>query len=121
MHVETAEISPAAEAPRIARVVRAAVKPLRDLFQVHAGKMIFEIVPRTAWHKGAAVQWINGHLGGPERLSIYFGDDRTDEDAFRALPEGVTFKVGAAGETHAKYRVENTTDVPQFLQWLERQ
>ena len=57
--------------------------------------------------------------GRRDPLCVYFGDDQTDEDAFAALPEAITLKVGV-GETRAQYRVEGPDDVRTFLQWLER-
>ena len=78
-------------------------------------------VPRTLACPGAAVRWILDHIGAQEPLSIYFGDDRTDEDAFRALPEGLTFKVGCEGATDAKYRVPGPAAVEEFLEWLASQ
>jgi trehalose 6-phosphate phosphatase len=49
---------------------------------------------------------------------IYLGDDFTDEDAFAALPDGITIKVGHAEETLAKFHVANPAEVQQFLFWL---
>jgi trehalose 6-phosphate synthase/phosphatase len=55
---------------------------------------------------------------GPERTTIAFGDDRTDEDLFRALPESsITVAVGQrlAGATHF---VEDYRAVRQILRAL---
>jgi trehalose-phosphatase len=49
---------------------------------------------------------------------IYLGDDFTDEDAFAALPDGITVKVGHAEETLAKFHVANPAEAQQFLRWL---
>ena len=54
----------------------------------------------------------------PDALSIYVGDDSTDEDAFAALPDGITVKVGEPTETTAGYYVAGPTEVEQFLEWL---
>jgi len=65
------------------------------------------------------VKWINRHLGkNGEVLSIYFGDDTTDEDAFRVLPDAITVKVGGSRATHARYRLPDPAAVHQFLNWL---
>src|SRR5579871_4669348 len=58
-----------------------------NMFRVNPGRKVFDIFPRTGWHKGAAVEWINQHLHAGELLTIYLGDDSTDEDAFCILPE----------------------------------
>jgi trehalose-phosphatase len=109
------------EAALIEQAVRRAVEPEAALFHVHPGKKVWEILPRTDWHKGSAVRWILAQLGRAAASCIYFGDDRTDEDAFRALPDAMTFKVGSGNPTHAKYRAPGPAAVQEFLLWLERQ
>jgi trehalose 6-phosphate phosphatase len=103
--------------------VRVTVARAGKLFRVNQGRKVFEIVPRTAWHKGAAVRWINshlsnGHLGKEEILSVYVGDDTSDEDAFRILPDAVTVKVGPALATCARYTLPDPSAVHEFLLWL---
>ena len=51
---------------------------------------------------------------------IYIGDDRTDEDAFAALPDSaVTVKVGAnPASTAARYAARDVHEVAEFLQQL---
>ena len=55
------------------------------------GRKVFEVKPRVAWDKGKALSFLLGELGLDERfhedevLSLYFGDDHTDEDAFNEL------------------------------------
>jgi trehalose-phosphatase len=105
--------------PQIETAVRTAVARVGNLFRLNRGKKVFEILPRTAWHKGAAVRWINDHLGEQERvLSIYLGDDTSDEDAFSMLPDAVTVKVGPAGATCARHRLPDPGAVHGFLLWL---
>ncbi len=103
---------------RVEQAVHEAIAPAAGLFRLGSGKMLWEILPRTEWDKGAAVRWILDRLGGEDILSIYFGDDLTDEDAFRALPDGLTFKVGCTGATDARYRVSSPAAVEEFLEWL---
>jgi len=104
--------------PQIEQTVYAAMARNGALFRVNPGRKIFDIVPRTNWHKGAAVHWINGHLGGHEVLTVYLGDDASDEDAFCVLPDAITIKVGAAAATCARYRLAGPTAVHEFLLWL---
>jgi trehalose 6-phosphate phosphatase len=101
----------------IEECVRAAVAQRGDLFRVTRGRKVFDILPRTGWDKGAAAKWINRHLGG-ELLTIYLGDDATDEDAFRVLPHAVTIKVGPVMATCARYRLPGPPEVENFLIWL---
>ena len=86
-------------------------------FRTASSKMAIEVVPRTGWHKGKAAIWINERLGGTP-LSVYLGDDETDEDAFRVLPDGITVRVGSCAATSARYRVADAPAVHEFLTWL---
>jgi trehalose-phosphatase len=103
---------------RVEHAVLDAIDPAAGLFRLGSGKMLWEILPRADWNKGAAVRWILDRLGDEDILSIYFGDDLTDEDAFRALPDGLTFKVGCAEATDARFRVSGPAAVEEFLEWL---
>lgn len=58
----------------------------RPQLEVFEGKMIVEVRPRVEWHKGKAVLFLLGQMRPPADAPVlYLGDDRTDEDAFRAL------------------------------------
>lgn len=106
------------ELRRVREAVVAAVAQCAPRFRINSGKKVFEIVPRTDWHKGAAVHWINNRIGGQPCLSIYAGDDTSDEDAFRALPDAVTIKVGAVTATRARYQLPDPDMLHHFLLWL---
>jgi trehalose-phosphatase len=113
------------DARRVEHAVRDAIAPAAGVLRLGTGKMLWEILPNTDWNKGAAVRWILAAAdclpGCDDILSICFGDDITDEDAFRALPDGLTFKVGCEGATDAKYRVPSPAAVEEFLEWLTKQ
>jgi trehalose-6-phosphatase len=47
------------------------------------------------------------------------GDDLSDEAAFAALPDGVGIRVGGAGPTRARYRLEGWEQVRHFLEKLK--
>ena len=53
---------------------------------VTEGKMNYEVRPRLDWNKGSAVRWIHERIKDRAALAFVIGDDRTDEDAFRAWP-----------------------------------
>jgi trehalose 6-phosphate phosphatase len=106
-----------ADRAEIERIVYAAVARNGSLFRANPGRKVYDIVPRTNWHKGAAVQWINQHLGVPD-VTIYLGDDISDEDAFSVLPDAITIKVGPVMETCARYRLPDPAAVREFLLWL---
>jgi trehalose 6-phosphate phosphatase len=78
-------------------------------------------MPRSGWHKGMAVRWINRQLSqedGETVLSIYVGDDSSDEDAFSVMPDAITVKVGIVPLTQAAYQLPDPTAVHEFLLWL---
>lgn len=102
--------------PDIERIVRGTAP---SGIEIREGKMVFEIRPLVAWNKGSAVRWIVERLGLEGALLAYFGDDRTDEDAFAVLPEGVTVRVGE-GESIARWRIRDVEQVGEFLRALTR-
>lgn len=58
----------------------------RPALKVTEGKMVLEVRPRVEWDKGRAVLFLLDQMRPPEGAPVlYLGDDRTDEDAFRAL------------------------------------
>lgn len=96
------------------------VKPFvaRGEVSVSPGKKVFEIKPPVEWDKGRAVLWLLDKLQkaeGKMPAVVYIGDDRTDEDAFRALKgKGVIIKVGE-GETAAEYVLKEQGEVAVLL------
>ncbi|KRF23635.1 trehalose-phosphatase [Phycicoccus sp. Soil803] len=79
------------------------------------GKRVVEVGVVRA-DKGTALVALRDDVGA--EAVAYFGDDVTDEDAFRALgPDDVTVKVGD-GETAARFRVEHPEDAAEALTHL---
>lgn len=76
------------------------------------GKKVLELRAKGL-SKGTAVRRLaEAH---PDHTPVYLGDDVTDEDAFRALPEdAVTVKVGG-GDTVARYRLDDVEAVMRYL------
>lgn len=111
---------PEALYPRINGAVEAALSDLPDLVANH-GRMIWEIRPRVGWDKGVALRQMLEHLDLPEEAGIYIGDDTTDEDAFRAIPRGLTFHAGRLKTTAARWLVDSPLDTVQLLEWICRQ
>ncbi|MDD5441722.1 MAG: trehalose-phosphatase, partial [Candidatus Omnitrophica bacterium] len=72
--------------PVITEIVSKMVRSFEDL-RMMRGKMVFEILPKFDWNKGKAVQSIMSKLGinWDDYNVVYFGDDTTDEDAFRVM------------------------------------
>ncbi|MDQ3996274.1 MAG: trehalose-phosphatase [Gemmatimonadota bacterium] len=93
------------------------------------GKKIFELRPPIHVHKGTAVLELSRSLAGPDLAAslFYAGDDRTDEDAFRALrstaPHAVTVRVGGSADdqtaaTAAEFTVADEEALRTLLEWL---
>jgi len=92
-------------------------------FRKGEGKMIVEIRPDINWHKGKAIGWIMEKLGftsGNDAVPVYIGDDITDEDVFRTLPEtGIGILVGFhGGPTGACYSLKNVYQVRILIEML---
>lgn len=79
---------------------------------IYNGAKIIEIKPRSV-HKGAVAEDLAAIH--PSDFILCIGDDYTDEDMFRALPEEAhTIKVGL-GETAARFQVTSVDDVLRLL------
>ena len=104
--------------PILERVVSEVAEQHRELRRME-GKKVYELLPCTDWDKGKAVLWLLENLGlehGKVR-PIYIGDDRTDEDAFRALAQcGAGILVSEQPRpTAASYSLKDPTEVERFL------
>jgi trehalose-phosphatase len=80
--------------------------------------MVLEIKPQINWNKGYAIKWILREVLPSSALPIYIGDDASDEDAFAAIPGGITIRVGEPGDSRARFYLPNVAAVGEFLQWL---
>ncbi|ELY49610.1 trehalose-phosphatase [Natronorubrum sulfidifaciens] len=90
-----------------------------DALEVSGGKRIFEIGPSVPWGKGNAVELIASEMP-PGTVSIYIGDDVTDESAFRTVePDGIGVRVGGDEPSAASCRVDSPAEVATLLCWLE--
>ena len=107
--------------PALARAVSEVAARHGEL-RTMEGKKVYELLPNIDWDKGKAVLWLLEHLDlerGKVR-PIYIGDDRTDEDAFRALGQrGAAILVSEQPRsTAASYSLKNPAEVERFLQEL---
>jgi trehalose 6-phosphate phosphatase len=83
-----------------------------------SGKKVLEIRPPVSWDKGKAILMLLKNYCRGEALTIYAGDDLTDEDAFNVLKDrqGISIYVGGdKTASAAKYYLDSTTQVEEFL------
>ena len=115
-------------APDKEDIVTSAVKRItaphvdKGEIRVYAMKKVWEIRPPIDWDKGKAVVFIGrqimARLNLSRLLTIYLGDDTTDEDAFRVVrpPAGWSIFVGEENRTSAAdYFLNSTIEVETFL------
>jgi trehalose-phosphatase len=108
-----------ADVARFHRQVRRvlAVLVARGAVRVTRGKCVLEVRPQTRWDKGSAVAWLDRRCDTRGRV-LYLGDDRTDEDAFRAANRlgGISIAVGTRpGRTAARWWLPGPRDVGKLL------
>jgi trehalose 6-phosphate phosphatase len=83
--------------------------------ELTAGKAVLEFAVIST-DKGEAIDVIRDRYAAT--AVVFFGDDVTDEKAFRRMRDGdVGVKVGS-GDTLARYRVESPEDVEEALGYL---
>ena len=112
------------DARRFRRAVGAVLRPWlsRRAVRVTLGKRVIEVRPPVGWDKGSAVEWLARRWRHVRGQLMYFGDDRTDEDAFRAVNRrgGITVHVGPrARSTAARWQLDGPGDVVRILEQLE--
>ncbi len=105
---------------RAPKQAQACLTALRELargpeFEILHGHYMVEARPRGV-HKGAAVKALQRHAPFSGRRPIFVGDDRTDEDGFRAalVHGGYGIKVGPE-PSEARYRLASVAAVNTWL------
>lgn len=86
-----------------------------------SGKDVRELRPDNTWNKGTAIAYLV-ETRYPGRVPIFIGDDRTDEDGFRAVRElgGIAAIVGLTEQksTAAEFQLRDPSQVIDFLRSL---
>lgn len=114
-------IAPEKNKDFIKRTIRQVVKPYIRLREVslREGKEVLEVRPAIAWDKGKAVLWLlrsSKELSSQKSVTIYIGDDDTDEDAFKALlGQAMTIRVGESKTSAAQYYLNDVKQVHEVL------
>ncbi len=75
------------------------------------GKQVLELRPH-GYSKGRVVARLAAKH--PQATPLFIGDDTTDEEAFAAIPQGLSVKVGE-GETRAQTRLPDVAAVVAYL------
>ncbi len=112
---------------RFHEIARACLTPdvKRRTIRVTEGKRVIEVHPPVRWGKGESVRWLKSHARWSFKcrapLTIYLGDDQTDESAFRAVNRyhGLSIFVGPRPRTTAaRWRLNNPKEVSELLSRL---
>jgi trehalose 6-phosphate phosphatase len=83
------------------------------------GKMVFNLTPQDAGHKGTALTQLMKITGS--RSAIYVGDDITDEDVFRLdRPDVLSVRVEHSPHSAAEAYLQHPDDIVQLLELLVR-
>ena len=79
----------------------------------------FDIMPNSVSTKGqCALEMFRILREHSDTMPIYIGDSLTDEDAFRALADGITIRVGKSASSAARYYFKTRSRVDEFLRSL---
>lgn len=92
-----------------------------NALEVLKGKKVIELRPNLEWNKAKFSLYIHQYFQNKLKhkvLPVYVGDDKTDEDAIKALSNGITVRVGQNGISCAKYYLKDVAQVKLFLDWL---
>jgi trehalose 6-phosphate phosphatase len=95
--------------------IEAAVAGLPMRLRVIPGKLVANLLPEGAPHKGDALLQLRADAQA--ETALYVGDDMTDEDVFGLNQPGrlVSVRVGASAESSAAYFVPTQCDVDALL------
>lgn len=105
-------------ARRARQIVRETLDWLEPDLRVLRGRKVWEVLPQEVEGKGAAVSRLLEELPQPT-LSVFVGDDVSDERAFAALRGELTVRVGRPRRTRAHFRLRNPREVRTFLERLQ--
>ncbi|MGB2705872.1 MAG: trehalose-phosphatase, partial [Candidatus Omnitrophota bacterium] len=101
------------------KIFNGTVRDLRKKrsIKITEGKKVLEVRPNIKWNKGKIVKRILKRFSSKDTLAVCIGDDKTDEDAFRALGKrGVNILVSRKRrKTFAQYRLKSPKEVIKLL------
>jgi len=96
--------------------VGALPQPMRTI----PGKLVINVLPERAPHKGDALLRLRAKEGAD--TAIYVGDDATDEDVFQLDQPGrlLSVRIGMAASSAAPYYLRSQREIDTFLARLGR-
>ncbi|MGQ4557162.1 trehalose-phosphatase [Halobellus sp. GM3] len=108
--------TPPGRVPDVIETTADVVESVDDV-RLTRGKQIVELRPDVPAGKGLAVERLRERH--PNALPLFVGDDRTDEDGFRAVAaDGYGVLVGDRTDSAAAVRVPDVDGVATLLEWL---
>jgi len=102
------------------RTIYDAVDKLPHRMRIVPGKLVVNVIPAQAPHKGDALIQLRETCGAD--TAIYIGDDATDEDVFALDQPGrlLSIRVGSSRSSSAAYCVAGQRDIDTLLRRLVR-
>jgi trehalose 6-phosphate phosphatase len=86
--------------------------------RIVGGKLVFNLLPERAPHKGLALRAARARFGC--ETALYVGDDETDEDVFALDEHGtlLTVRVERSRGSCAAYYLQDQDEIDPFLEAL---
>lgn len=103
---------------RARAAIEAAVRQLDQPMRMIAGKLLVNVVPEGAPHKGDALDALRAREGAD--TALYVGDDITDEDVFELDQPGqlLSIRVGQVRNSAAAYFLRDQREIDVLLSKL---
>lgn len=100
------------------RAIHDAVEKLPHRLRIIPGKLVVNVLPERAPHKGDALVYLRSQAGAD--TAIYVGDDATDEDVFELDQPGrlLSIRVGNSQASSATYCLAGQREVDVLLRCL---
>lgn len=101
--------------PRARALIHRALAGLPFTLRIVPGKLVFNVLPASAPHKGDALLSLCRQEG--VQMALYVGDDVTDEDVFALDQDGrlVGARVGRSNSSAARYFLRDQREIDALL------
>lgn len=104
--------------PKFEKIIRD-ITPLihHRNFEIRRGKKVLDVLPKASGNKGTAVKMLMKHFHNP--VTVFTGDDVTDEGAFEALrADDISIRVGRKEDSKASFYLKSQREVKGLLRRL---